>query len=162
VTNWDVLPLLIQIDGTDPQMFTIPHELLKMVIIRHPRYSKLETLNLRWYSLPSTANMALVIGGIEYGAAPFSGIHVASSIARGPLNEESRYNYSAEVGKAMDLDVSTDPSNWREKAIKALEEAILFSFQTQGVSILNDTMVAEMVEGPKWWRDSSKIMTTRV
>ena len=42
-----------------------------------------------------------------------------------------RYNYSAEVGKAMDLDVSTDPSNWREKAIKALEEAILFSFQVR-------------------------------
>ena len=41
----------------------------------------------------------------------------------------SRYNFSAEVGKAMDLDVTSSPLNWREQAIKALEEAILYSFQ---------------------------------
>ena len=39
------------------------------------------------------------------------------------------YNYSAEVGKAMDLDVTADPKVWRGKAIQALEEAILYSFQ---------------------------------
>jgi len=147
VTNWDILPLLIQVDNTDPLMFTFPLDLAKTVLICHPRYIKLETLNLHWYALPSTTDMALKIGGIEYGAAPFSGIHVASAIAKGPLNSETRYNFSAEVGKAMDMDVTRDPSEWRDKAVHALEEGIVYSFQTHGISILNDATIAEMVEG---------------
>merc|ERR1719370_902803 len=130
----------------DPQMFIIPRDMVKVVTIHHPRYRKVDTLNLRWYALPSTANMALRIGGIEYGAAPFSGIHVSSSIAKGPLNEETRYNFSAEVASAMDLDVTKNPENWRDKAVQALEEAIMYSFKTQGVKIYTDANIAEIIE----------------
>jgi nitric-oxide synthase len=54
------------------------------------RYLQFETLDLQWYALPSTSNMLMNIGGIEYTAAPFSGIHLASEIANGPINEETR------------------------------------------------------------------------
>ena len=37
VTNWDILPLLIQSDGMDPQMFIIPRDMVKVVTIHHPR-----------------------------------------------------------------------------------------------------------------------------
>ena len=47
-----------------------------------------------------------------------------------------RYNFSAEVGKAMDMDVTQDPSQWRDKAVHALEEGLVYSFQVPVFSFL--------------------------
>ena len=52
-TNYDVLPLVIQVDDAPPQVFELPKEAVLEVSITHPDYD-FGKLNMQWYAVPIT------------------------------------------------------------------------------------------------------------
>ncbi len=72
-TQFDVLPLIIQMPGQKPQWFELPPEAVMEVPIIHPEYDWFANLGLKWHALPAVSNWRLEIGGISYSCAPFSG-----------------------------------------------------------------------------------------
>ncbi len=91
-TEFDVLPLVIHIDGGSPKYFELPSECMSFfssllsntdipyifvdvqeVPIVHPNIPGLANLKLKWHGIPVISNMKFDLGGIIYTAAPFNG-----------------------------------------------------------------------------------------
>ena len=70
-TQFDVLPLIIQMPGLKPEWFELPPEVVLEVPITHPDYDWFAELGLKWHALPAVSDWRLEIGGISYSAAPF-------------------------------------------------------------------------------------------
>ncbi|OXB76465.1 UNVERIFIED_CONTAM: hypothetical protein H355_014180 [Colinus virginianus] len=90
--RFDILPLLLQANGNDPELFEIPPELVLEVPIRHPKFEWFKDLGLKWYGLPAVSNMLLEIGGLEFSACPFSGWYMGTEIGVRDYCDNSRYN----------------------------------------------------------------------
>lgn len=71
-TQFDILPLIIQIPRQKPQWFELPKEVVMEVPITHPDYEWFAELDLKWHALPAVSDWRLEIGGISYSCAPFS------------------------------------------------------------------------------------------
>ncbi|WP_168122520.1 nitric oxide synthase oxygenase [Paenibacillus sp. HB172176] len=136
-TNFDVLPLVIQIGDRKPRWFKIPDEIICEVDIVHPEIASFSELELQWYGVPIVSNMRLEIGGIHYTAAPFNGWYMGTEIGARNLADQSRYNKLPQVAELMGLDRSRESSLWRDKALVELNVAVLHSFKRQGVSIVD-------------------------
>jgi nitric-oxide synthase len=72
-TEFDVLPLVLQANGQDPEWFDLPEDLIYEIEINHPSFKWFNDLKLRWYTVPAVASMRLDIGGLEFTACPFNG-----------------------------------------------------------------------------------------
>lgn len=68
-TNYDILPLVIQVNEQKPKLYEIPNDIVLEVPIQHPDYRWFEELGLQWYAVPIISSMRLEIGGISYTAA---------------------------------------------------------------------------------------------
>ncbi|TNN35933.1 Nitric oxide synthase, brain [Liparis tanakae] len=90
--RFDVLPLLLQASGNDPELFEIPEDLILEVPFTHPKYEWFKDLELKWYSLPAVSNMLLEIGGLEFTCCPFSGWYMGTEIGVRDFCDSSRYN----------------------------------------------------------------------
>uniref|UniRef100_A0A2R9CL25 Nitric oxide synthase n=1 Tax=Pan paniscus TaxID=9597 RepID=A0A2R9CL25_PANPA len=133
--RFDVLPLLLQANGNDPELFQIPPELVLEVPIRHPKFEWFKDLGLKWYGLPAVSNMLLEIGGLEFSACPFSGWYMGTEIGVRDYCDNSRYNILEEVAKKMNLDMRKMSSLWKDQALVEINIAVLYSFQvTPGAS----------------------------
>ncbi|XP_042331853.1 nitric oxide synthase, endothelial isoform X2 [Sceloporus undulatus] len=141
--RFDVLPLLLQVPDEDPEIFSLPSELILEVPIRHPTMKCFEEMNLRWYALPAVANMLLEIGGLEFPAAPFSGWYVGCEIAMRDFCDAQRYNVLQDLAERMGLDTRTTFSLWKDKAAVELNVAVLHSFQAAQVTIVDHHAVGE-------------------
>lgn len=117
-TQFDLLPLVLQANGHDPDYFDLPPELVLQVQFSHPEwvreflflvyrsieiifYSKnsfpwFESMGLKWYCVPGVANMLFDCGGLQFPACPFNGWYMSSEIGR-DLCDAQRYNI-LEVG----------------------------------------------------------------
>jgi nitric-oxide synthase, bacterial len=142
-TQFDVLPLVIQVDGGTPRVFSIPEELILEVDIRHPELRSFDELHLKWYAVPMISDMVLEIGGIRYPAAPFNGWYMETEIGARNLADVQRYNMLPKVASLMGLDTKTDSSLWKDKALVELNIAVLYSFKTNGVSIVDHHTAAK-------------------
>ncbi|XP_078393579.1 nitric oxide synthase, inducible-like, partial [Cetorhinus maximus] len=91
-SRFTVLPLVLQANGEDPELFEIPPELILEVPIQHPQYESISNLNLKWYAIPAVANMLLEIGGVEFPASPFNGWYTGSEIGVRNFCDSTRYN----------------------------------------------------------------------
>ncbi|KAK2102711.1 hypothetical protein P7K49_020378 [Saguinus oedipus] len=127
--RFDVLPLLLQANGNDPELFQIPPELVLEVPIRHPKFEWFKDLGLKWYGLPAVSNMLLEIGGLEFSACPFSGWYMGTEIGVRDYCDNSRYNILEEVAKKMNLDMRKTSSLWKDQALVEINIAVLYSFQ---------------------------------
>jgi nitric-oxide synthase len=136
-TPFDLLPLVIQIQGREPRLFDIPPELVMEVDLEHPYSNALAELNLKWFVLPVPSGLTLSIGGIEYTAAPFSGWYTAPEIAVRDLLDEGRYNLLHEVAEKLELETRRDRSLWRDTAGVELNRAVLHSFDKHSVKIID-------------------------
>lgn len=136
-TRFDILPLVLSANGGPPQMFTLPEDLVLRVKIKHPKYKWFEELNLEWYALPAVANMMLDVGGLQFTAAPFSGWYMVTEIGTRDLGDSNRYNVLEEVAQRMGLNTRSNMSLWKDKAVVELNIAVLDSFQTAGVTIVD-------------------------
>lgn len=145
-TAFDVLPVVIQIDGGMPQWFSIPDELVLQVDIRHPDLPQFDELQLQWYAVPIISDMALEIGGIRYPAAPFNGWYMETEIGARNLADQQRYNMLPKIAALMGLDTRSDASLWKDKALIELNVAVLHSFKDRGVTIVDHHTAAKQFE----------------
>ncbi|XP_023813820.1 nitric oxide synthase, brain isoform X1 [Oryzias latipes] len=141
--RFDVLPLLLQANGNDPELFEIPEDLVLEVPITHPKYEWFKDLGLKWYGLPAVSNMLLEIGGLEFTACPFSGWYMGTEIGVRDFCDTSRYNILEEVAIKMALDTRKTSSLWKDKALVEINIAVLYSFQTCKVTIVDHHSATE-------------------
>ncbi|WP_227396923.1 nitric oxide synthase oxygenase [Jeotgalibacillus aurantiacus] len=136
-TPYDVLPIVIQLDGESPVYFEVPSHLIKEVPIMHPESDAFNKLDLRWYAVPIISEMKLEIGGIEYVTAPFNGWYMETEIAARNFADEDRYNQLTQVAGAFGLSTVYQSSMWKDRAIIELCTAVMYSFKKAGVSIVD-------------------------
>ncbi|XP_015234349.1 PREDICTED: nitric oxide synthase, brain [Cyprinodon variegatus] len=141
--RFDVLPLLLQANGNDPELFEIPEDLILEVPIIHPKFDWFKDLELKWYGLPAVANMLLEIGGLEFTGCPFSGWYMGTEIGVRDFCDSSRYNILEEVANKMGLDTRKTSSLWKDQALVEINIAVLYSFQTCKVTIVDHHSATE-------------------
>jgi len=141
--QFDVLPLVIQIEDRQPRLFDIPQEYIKEVPLRHPEFDWFADLHLKWYAVPMISSMKLEVGGITYAAAPFNGWYMGTEIGARNLADEYRYNLLPVVAEKMGLNMSSNASLWQDRALVELNTAVLYSFKEDGVSIVDHHTAAQ-------------------
>uniref|UniRef100_A0A9J7YGE6 Nitric oxide synthase n=1 Tax=Cyprinus carpio carpio TaxID=630221 RepID=A0A9J7YGE6_CYPCA len=142
-SRFDVLPLLLQANGNDPELFEIPGDLVLEVPIIHPKFEWFKELNLKWYGLPAVSSMLLEIGGLEFTACPFSGWYMGTEIGVRDFCDSSRYNILEEVATMMGLDTRKTSSLWKDQALVEINIAVLYSFQMSKVTIVDHHSATE-------------------
>ncbi|KAJ8300595.1 hypothetical protein KUTeg_022114 [Tegillarca granosa] len=142
-TMFDLLPLVLQINGNDPEVFDLPEDIILEVSLKHPRYPWFEHLGLKWYGLPSVSSMTLECGGLIFTAAPFSGWYMSTEIGARDLCDTQRYNLTEIVAIKMELDTKSITTLWKDKAILEVNVAVLHSFQKAGVTIIDHHSASE-------------------
>ncbi|XP_075034624.1 nitric oxide synthase 1 isoform X2 [Mixophyes fleayi] len=141
--RFDVLPLVLQAEGNDPELFEIPPEMIMEVQIRHPKFEWFKDLDLKWYGLPAVSSLLLEIGGIEFTACPFSGWYMGTEIGVRDYCDNSRYNILEEVAKRMNLDTRKMSSLWKDQALVEINIAVLYSFQSDKITIVDHHSATE-------------------
>ncbi|WP_440120058.1 nitric oxide synthase oxygenase [Paenibacillus sp. QZ-Y1] len=136
-TSYDVLPLIIQAKGKAPEWYVVPKEEIVEVAIEHPELAGIADLGMRWYGVPMIADMRLEIGGISYPAAPFNGWYMGTEIGARNLADTFRYNKLPAVAAALGLNMSSETTLWKDRALVELNVAVLHSFKKAGVSIVD-------------------------
>ncbi|MGE7842644.1 nitric oxide synthase oxygenase [Lysinibacillus sp. NPDC093712] len=142
-TAFDVLPLVIQVDNRQPQLFTIPREDVLEVAIRHPEHPQVEKLALKWYAVPIISSMRFQMAGIDFQAAPFNGWYMGTEIGARNLADHDRYNMLPKIAEIFGLDTTKQASLWRDRALVELNIAVLHSFKEDGVSIVDHHTAAQ-------------------
>ncbi|XP_004685212.1 PREDICTED: nitric oxide synthase, inducible [Condylura cristata] len=141
--RFDVVPLVLQANGQDPELFEIPPDLVLEVAMEHPKYEWFQELELKWYALPAVANMLLEVGGLEFPACPFNGWYMGTEIGVRDFCDVQRYNILEEVGRRMGLETHKLASLWKDRAVIEINVAVLHSFQKQNVTIMDHHSAAE-------------------
>lgn len=144
-TNYDVLPLVIQVDDRKPVIFGIPKEHVLEVVITHSDYD-FSQLNMKWYAVPIISNMRFTIAGIDFQAAPFNGWYMGTEIGARNLADTYRYNFLPKVAEAMGLDTAVNASLWKDRALVELNVAVLHSYKKAGVSIVDHHTAAQQFQ----------------
>ncbi|MFZ9187878.1 MAG: nitric oxide synthase oxygenase [Algoriphagus sp.] len=142
-TAFDLLPLVIQLEGEPARWFPIPEEQVLRVNLCHPDYTWFQELKLQWYAVPVISDMRLEIGGISFPCAPFNGWYMLTEIAARNLGDEQRYNLLPVLAKKLNLDTRHLKTLWKDKAMLVLQEAVLHSFQVQGVTLVDHHTASE-------------------
>ncbi len=136
-TAFDLLPLVIQMPDQAPRLFELPRDTILEVPLSHPDYTWFTHFGLKWHALPLISNMRLEIGGISYSAAPFNGWYMGTEIGARNFGDKGRYNMLPMIAEAMGLDVHSDRTLWRDRAMVELNIAVLHSFARHGVTIVD-------------------------
>jgi nitric-oxide synthase len=140
---FDLLPLLIEIPGERPRLFDLPPDSVLEVEIRHPFLPWFADLGLKWHALPAVCDMALEVEGLRYTAAPFSGFYMVTEIGSRNLGDSYRYDQTPIVAQRMGLDIETDSSFWKDRALIEINTAVLHSFREDGVTIVDHHTASE-------------------
>ncbi|XP_030892752.1 nitric oxide synthase, brain, partial [Leptonychotes weddellii] len=119
----------------------LPRGELGRVALR--RFEWFKDLGLKWYGLPAVSNMLLEIGGLEFSACPFSGWYMGTEIGVRDYCDNSRYNILEEVAKKMNLDMRKTSSLWKDQALVEINIAVLYSFQSDKVTIVDHHSATE-------------------
>uniref|UniRef100_A0A672RME0 Nitric oxide synthase n=1 Tax=Sinocyclocheilus grahami TaxID=75366 RepID=A0A672RME0_SINGR len=134
--RFDVLPLVLQANGEDPEVFDIPPELILEVPIEHPEYEWFKDLNLKWYAIPAVASMLMEIGGLEFTACPFNGWYMGTEIGVRDFCDSQRYNVLERVGQLMGLETRKLSSLWKDQALMGYMVEILICILIQDPAVL--------------------------
>ncbi|KAM3110385.1 nitric oxide synthase oxygenase [Phormidesmis sp. 146-33] len=136
-TRFDILPLIIQMPGQNPQWFELPKAAVMEVPILHPDYDWFAELELKWHALPAVSDWRLEIGGISYPCAPFSGWYMSAEIAARNFGDVQRYNLLPVIAERLGINTRSKLSLWKDRALLELNRAVLHSFSISGVSIVD-------------------------
>lgn len=136
-TPFDILPLVIQLPNQPPKLFELPRDVVLEVPLSHPDYRWFAKLGLKWHALPVISNMRLEIGGISYTAAPFNGWYMGTEIGARNLGDVNRYNLLPVIAEHMGLDIRSDRTLWKDRALVELNVAVLHSFAKHKVTIVD-------------------------
>ncbi|MFC4812211.1 nitric oxide synthase oxygenase [Paenibacillus sp. GCM10023250] len=136
-TPFDVLPLVVELDGRGPRWFELPKDLVLEVPLVHPDLPAFAELGLKWYAVPFVSSMRLEIGGLHYTAAPFNGWYMGTEIGARNLADPFRYDLLPKLAALMGLDTARDSTLWRDRALVEMNVAVLHSFKARGVTIVD-------------------------
>lgn len=142
-TAFDVLPLMIQVDEGEPQLFTIPKELVMEVELEHPQYDSFSELQLKWYAVPIISDMIFDCAGVKFQAAPFNGWYMGTEIGARNFADTKRYNKLMDVADVLGIPREGNVSLWKDRALVELNLAVLHSFKKNGVSIVDHHTAAQ-------------------
>lgn len=134
-TAFDILPLVIDAAGYRPYVHVLPREAVAEVPLAHPEHPWFADLGLRWHAVPVISDMCLEVGGLHYPCAPFNGWYMGTEIGSRNLADEGRYDLLPTVAAGLGLDMSSDRSLWRDRALVELNRAVLHSYEQAGVTI---------------------------
>ncbi|TCZ78726.1 nitric oxide synthase [Paenibacillus albiflavus] len=142
-SDYDVLPLLIQIGDRTPRYYELPADIVLEVPLTHPELPAFADLGLQWYAVPIVSNMRLEMGGISYSAAPFNGWYMGTEIGARNLADTGRYNKLPAVAEIMGLDTTKASTLWKDRALVELNIAVLHSYKQQGIAIVDHHTAAQ-------------------
>jgi nitric-oxide synthase len=142
-TEFDVLPLVIQVGDDEPTLFELPDELVLEVPLVHPEHEWFEAFGLQWYAVPIVSDMRLEIGGLQYPAAPFNGWYMGTEIGSRNLGDADRYDVLPRIADRLGLDTTTERSLWKDRSLAVLNRAVLYSFERCGVRVVDHHTAAE-------------------
>jgi nitric-oxide synthase len=132
---FDVLPLVVAGGGGRPQWFELPEDAVVEVPLIHPDHAWFAEFGLRWHAIPAISNMRLVIGGVQYAAAPFNGWYMGTEVGARNLADADRYDLLPAVAERMGLSTQSDRTMWRDRALVELTLAVQHSFDVAGVTM---------------------------
>jgi nitric-oxide synthase, bacterial len=133
--RFDVLPLVVQTPEEGVRLYDLPDSAVWEVPLAHPELPWFAELGLRWHAVPAISNMRLSIGGIDYPLAPFNGWYLGTEIGVRNLADVDRYNLLPAVAARLGLDITTERTLWRDRALVELNRAVLWSFDRAGARI---------------------------
>ena len=142
-TAFDILPVVFHVEGEAPKWFSIPEDKVLRVPISHPEYPWLQSMQIQWYAVPVISDMRLEIGGLSFTCAPFNGWYMLTEIAVRNLADSQRYNLLPKLAEKMGLDTKHPRTLWKDKALVVLQEAVLYSFQEKGVTLVDHHSASE-------------------
>jgi len=148
-TQFTPLPWQFIIEGQKTSIqdvFEKQPELFQEVKLTHPEVAGIAALNLKWYAVPLLSDMAMKIGGIVYPFAPFNGFYMGTEIGARNLADQNRYNVLPDVAEALGLDVTSNRSLWRDRAMVELNRSVLHSFDEAGITIGDHHALGEQFE----------------
>lgn len=143
--RFDVLPLVIQAGGR-LELRTLPKKLVLEVPLRHPSHAWLEKLGLRWHAVPLITDMIFATEGAAHPCAPFNGWYMGTEIGSRNLGDEARYAQLRVVAEHLGLDTRGTRNLWRDHALLVLNEAVLHSFEQDGVKLVDHHQATEEFE----------------
>ena len=135
-TAYDTLPLVIDVPGQSPKLYTFDSDDVLTVSLEHPQYPEFGKLGLKWCAVPAITNFRMDIGGVQYGCVPFNGWFMETEIARN-IWEEWRYDKAEAVARTMGIDTSSEQTLWRDRAFLELNVAVLHSFSKAKVTLVD-------------------------
>ncbi|KAF5278426.1 hypothetical protein FQA39_LY05915 [Lamprigera yunnana] len=141
--KFDILPLVLSANGHDPDYFDIPSELIFEVPLSHPTFEWFEKLALKWYALPAVSNMMFDCGGLQFTGVAFNGWYMSSEIGCRNLCDTYRFNMLETIALKMGLETHTSVTLWKDKAMLEANLAVLHSFQSKGVTIVDHHTASE-------------------
>ncbi|WP_052131536.1 nitric oxide synthase oxygenase [Planococcus sp. CAU13] len=141
-TAFDILPIVIE-DAGGVKYFELPEQAILEVEIKHPELENFTELRIKWYAVPIISDMRMEIGGIHYTMTPFNGWYMGTEIGARNLADEERYDLLPAVAKLMGLDMKSNRSLWKDKALVELNIAVLDSFAEAGVTIVDHHTAAK-------------------
>ena len=131
---FDLLPIIIQ-SGEQLRYYELSSKDVLEVSIRHPKYPFFEEMDLRWYAVPVISDMIFATGSALHPCAPFNGHYLGTEIGARNLADSNRYDLLPEVAVRLGLDMTSPRSLWKDHALVVLNEAVLWSFDDEGVRI---------------------------
>ncbi|XP_038050616.1 nitric oxide synthase, brain-like isoform X2 [Patiria miniata] len=141
--RFDVLPLVLQANGEDPEWFELPKECILQVKLTHPEYDWFAELGLQWYAVPAVSSLLLDIGGIEFPACPFNGWYMSTEIGCRNLCDVYRYNLLQTIANKMSLQTTSNLTLWKDRTLLEVNVAVLHSFQKARVTITDHHSASE-------------------
>lgn len=142
-TSFDLLPIVVQENGKQPEWHSLNPSLVLEVAIEHPEYKWFTDLQLKWHAVPLISDMVLEVGGIQYPAAPFNGWYMVTEIGSRNLGDEARYNKLPLIADGLGLKQEKSNPFWKDKAMVVLNEAVHYSFQKAGVTLADHHAASE-------------------
>jgi nitric-oxide synthase len=136
-TKFDLLPLIVQMPGRAPKWLKIPRRVVREVPLSHPDYAWFADLGLKWYALPAVSDVLFNVGGVKYTAAPFNGWYMATEIGARNLSDPQRYNLLPVMAEKLGLDTRRASTLWRDRAQIELVRAVCYSFERDGVKLVD-------------------------
>lgn len=132
--RFDLLPLVIEAGGK-LALRELPRDAVLEVPLEHPGYRWFGKLGLRWHAVPAISDMMLVTLGDVFPCAPFNGWYMGTEIGARNLGDAARYDLLPEIAGLLGL--RRDRGLWKDHALLVLNEAVLHSFERDGVRIVD-------------------------
>lgn len=142
-SRFDVLPLIVSTPDEPLRWFEIPRDLILEVDFVHPNYQWFAKLGLKWHAVPAVSNMDLEIGGVRYPCAPFNGWYVNTEVGARNFSDQDRYDMLPTIAKKLRLDMRSDRTLWKDRALVELNRAVIHSFREAGAYMVDHHTVAK-------------------